>query len=182
MEAKSTVKLTHADYLLFPDDGQRHELLDGEHYVTAAPRLRHQRISQNLSDALSPFARQHRLGSVFVAPLDVILSDHDVVQPDLMFISNERREIEQDWVRGAPDLVVEILSPSTRARDEGLKRRIYEERGVREYWVVDPEAEAVRIWRFEEDPQADPTHLDREAELTTPLLPELRLPVARIFE
>ena len=152
----SPAKLTHADYLRFPDDGLRHELLDGEHFVSPTPRIPHQRISQRLSFAMTAFVGEHGLGEVFVAPLDVILSEHDVLEPDLLFVSEARREILQDWVRGAPDLVVEVLSPSTRSRDLGIKRRIYRDRGVREYWIVDPDAEAVEICRFGSDAAGRP--------------------------
>jgi Uma2 family endonuclease len=141
--ATGTTKLTHADYLLIPDDGMRHELIAGEHFVTPSPSLRHQTVSRNLVRFLDAFVRERRLGEVFFAPLDVILSDFDVVEPDLIFVRQERREILQDWVRGVPDLLVEILSPSNRRHDEVRKRDLYEERGVEEYWIVDPEVECV---------------------------------------
>lgn len=175
-------KLTHDDYLLLPDDGLRHEILDGRHYVTASPVTRHQRVSMNLALLLAAFCREHELGEVLTAPLDVILSRHDVAQPDLVFVSTARSEILQDWVRGAPDLVIEILSPSTRRRDETLKRRIYRERGVLEYWIVDPDAETVKVWNFGGDSPEGPALLTGKAGLTSDLLPGLEIPLGRIFD
>jgi len=116
--ANPGVKLTHDDFLLFPDDGRRHELIDGEHYVTPSPVTRHQRIVGNLFFALRIHLETHPVGEVIGFPLDVILSKHDVVEPDLLYVAKERRDsIFKDWARGAPDLVVEIGSPSTRRRD-----------------------------------------------------------------
>jgi Uma2 family endonuclease len=141
------IRLTYGDYLRFPNDGRRHELIDGEQIVTPTPVLRHQELLGRLFLALGNYLERHPVGEVYTAPLDVILSDHDVVQPDLLFVSNDRRDVLQDWVRGAPDLVVEILSPSTRRTDEVAKRHLYDRFGVREYWVVDPEIEIVKIYR-----------------------------------
>src|SRR5215213_8209437 len=132
-------KLTYEDYVLIPDDGKRHEILDGEHYVTAAPYPRHQAILGELHYWIRAFLAQNRLGRVFFAPVDVLLSRHDIVQPDLLFISNERLTVlTEKNVQGAPDLLVEVLSDSTRRIDEGLKLERYELLEVREYWVVDP--------------------------------------------
>src|SRR5262249_7140524 len=133
------VKLTYEDYLQLPEDGKRHELIDGEHYVTPTPIRKHQAISFNLTGALWSYLQQHAVGRVFAAPFDVIFSNFDVVEPDLLFISNERlAQIETSpWVKGAPDLVVEIGSPGTRKRDETIKKRLYERFGVKEYWIID---------------------------------------------
>src|SRR5688572_26998104 len=115
-------KLTYEDYVLIPEDGRRHEILDGEHYGTASPFIRHQDVVANLHFALSVFNRTHRLGKILLAPTDVILSPHDVVVPDLIFVSNERLGIVGEKnVQGAPDLIVEVLSKGTRQRDESLK-------------------------------------------------------------
>ena len=187
MAVRDTVrrKLTYEDYLLFPEDGQQHEILDGEHYVMPAPSFGHQGISGNLYFALTLFLRQHQLGFVRYAPLDVILSAHDVVEPDLLFISNERAGIIQAAnVQGAPDLVIEILSDSTRRKDETLKRDLYERSGVREYWIVDPQASRVRIFRRSgvRFLAAQEVSAAGKDVLTTPLLPGFQLPVGEIFE
>jgi Uma2 family endonuclease len=179
------VKLTHDDFLLFPDDGQRHELIDGEHYVTPTPILRHQLIVGNLYYGIRTYLESHPIGTAIGVPLDVILSRHDVVEPDLLYVSNERgKQILQDWARGAPDLVVEVSSPSTRRRDETLKLRLYERFGVLEYWFVDSRRDAIVIHRRQGDAFTRPIELSREAGdvLTTPLLPALELPLAQIFK
>jgi Uma2 family endonuclease len=180
-----TAKLTYDDFALFPDDGRRHELIDGEHHVTPAPNLRHQVISRNLFRALDAMAHQERRGQVFYAPLDVVLTRHDVVEPDLIYVSAGRREIlTSPNVQGAPDLVVEILSPSSRRQDELLKRDLYEGSGVAEYWIVDPDAETVKVLRRGDGPLfARPLLLTRRDgdTLTTPLLPGLELPLAAVF-
>jgi Uma2 family endonuclease len=177
-------KLTYEDYLLIPEDGQRHEILDGEHYVTAAPFVRHQRVSSRLHSSLEPWVFERDLGVVLAAPVDVLLSPHDIAQPDLLFISKERRGLLTEAnVQGAPDLVVEILSGSTRGRDERLKHERYERFGVQEYWLVDPERGSIRIFHR----QGDRFHLAASLYvsdgdiLTTPLLPGLAVPLAAIF-
>ena len=124
------VKLTYDDFLLFPDDGQRHELIDGEHYVTPSPNIRHQEISGRLYLLIGTWLNSRRLGKIFYAPLDVRFSMFDVVEPDLLYVSNERAAdlLTGQCVMGSPDLVVEIGSPSTRQRDETIKRRLYRSR------------------------------------------------------
>ena len=180
------VKLTYDDFLLFPDDGKRHELIDGEHYVTPSPTEKHQRIAWNLNGLLWAYLQDHPIGRAFGAPFDVVFSDFDVVEPDLLFVSAERCDavLTDQNVRGAPDLVIEIGSPSTRKRDETIKRRLYERFGVSEYWVVDPELDTIKIYRQSGEGYQRVAELTLEAGdiLTTPLLPDLRLPLSKIFE
>ena len=183
--ASSGVKLTYDDFLLFPDDGKRHELIDGEHYVTPTPILRHQAILGRLYLHIATYLKREPRGRLFFAPLDVILTRFDVVEPDLLYVSRDRcADILKDWVRGAPDLVVEVGSPSTRKRDETIKRTLYEREGVVEYWVVDPEIDVVRVYRRSGDRFERPAELSRAAGdvLTTALLPGLELPLSEIFE
>jgi Uma2 family endonuclease len=185
MRTGPTVKLTYDDFLLFPDDGQRHELIDGEHYVTPSPSTPHQRIVGNLYFALRTHLTGHSIGEVFLAPFDIVFSRFDVVEPDLLYMSNERRAeiLTPQHVRGAPDLVVEVGSPGTRRRDETIKKRLFERAGVSEYWIVDPDLDVVRVYRREGDVYARPRELSREAGdvLTTPLLPGLELRLDEIF-
>lgn len=139
------IKFTYEDYVNAPED-KRYELLDGELLMTPAPAEIHQRISILLGWKLLQFVTENDLGRVYQAPFDVVLSDMDVVQPDLLFISNARAHIVTAAnVQGAPDLVVEILSPSTAERDRTLKRRLYARHGVSEYWIVDTEAGSVEV-------------------------------------
>jgi Uma2 family endonuclease len=184
--ASDRVKLTYEDLVALPDDGMRHELIDGEHYVTPAPTWPHQFIAGNLYLLIGNYVRERRLGVVLFAPFDVVFSRYDVVEPDLVYFSTDRfKEVVGDKnAQGAPDLAIEILSPSTRRRDEIIKRRLYERNGVPEYWVVDPELEAVKVYRLVEGTyqKAGELSLEDDAVLTTPLLPDLTLPLAAIFE
>ncbi len=140
-----TIKFTYQDYRNAPED-KRYELLDGDLVVVPAPKEVHQRVLMNLSYLLLQFIRQAKSGHFYVAPFDVVLSDTDVVQPDLLFVSNERSHIITDEnIQGAPDLVVEILSPSTAERDRTYKRALYAKYGVGEYWLVDTDAKSVTV-------------------------------------
>jgi Uma2 family endonuclease len=141
-------KFTYEDFFHFPDDGKRHEIIDGEHYVTPSPNTKHQAVSMNLAAILWTYLKEHPIGAVFAAPFDVVFSDFDVVEPDVFYISRERAGVlTEKQMRRAPDLVVEILSPGTRKTDEVTKRRLYERSGVNEYRVVDPELDAIKIYR-----------------------------------
>ena len=134
----TAIKFTYRDYVNTPED-KRYELLDGELILSEAPSRNHQGSQVNIGSPLYVFVRSNGLGVVYFAPRDVVLTDTDVVQPDLMFISNERLHIDTEReVRGAPDLVVEILSPSTSGRDRTFKRALYAKHGVKEYWLVEP--------------------------------------------
>jgi Uma2 family endonuclease len=195
----SKVRLTYQDLRRLPDDNLLHELIDGVHYVTPAPRPKHQRVSGNLHfriagylDVLRPGregCREHPLGRVYYAPLDVVFTEHDCVEPDLIYISREReaRQMTEDNLEGAPDLVIEILSPSTKRRDQGIKHRLYERFEVSEYWIVDPERETVRIYRLEGGRLQLAHELSRQEgapvpDLYTPLLPGLAISLERIFD
>jgi Uma2 family endonuclease len=178
------VKFTYEDYLLFPDDGKRHELIDGEHYVTPAPKTKHQKISVNLTTAIATFLKHQKIGEIFAAPCDVVLSDLDVVEPDLLFVSSARASIiTEKNIQGAPDLVVEILSDGTRKTDEIIKRKLYEGHGIPEYWIVDPELETVKIYRIVGQGYHRVAELSREVNdtLATPLLPGLQINLSEIF-
>jgi Uma2 family endonuclease len=130
------IKLTYEDYLLLPEDRNRYEILDGELNVTPAPTTKH--------------VREHRTGKVFSAPIDVVLDESTIVQPDIIFISKEREEIiTEKNVQGAPDLVIEILSPNTAKIDRLRKMQIYLRYGVKHYWLIDPDTEALEIYKLE---------------------------------
>ena len=184
-QAALLTKLTYEDFLGFPEDGRRHELIDGDHYVSPSPNTKHQRLVLNLAAALVGFTRPRSLGQVFCAPMDVVLSDFDVVEPDVLFVARERLSIiTEDNLIAAPDLMVEVLSDSTRRRDEITKRHLYERFGVREYWVVDPQIDVVKVYRLEGERllKKEELSLEERGTLTTPLLPGLEIPVERIFE
>jgi Uma2 family endonuclease len=183
--AGTGVKLTYDDFVLFPDDGMRHELIDGEHYVTPSPNRKHQKVSGNLHLLIGNWLEDHPIGQLFYAPFDVVFSKFDVVEPDMLYMSNERASqvLTQANVQGAPEIVIEIGSPGTRKRDETIKRHLYERAGVSEYWVVDPELDVVRVYRRGAEGFERPLELTAESGdvLITPLLPGLPLPLARIF-
>ena len=180
-------RLTYDDFLLFPDDGKRHEIIDGEHYVTPSPNLRHQVLVGRLHFDIESWLRRHsRAGQVFLSPLDVIFTRWDIVEPDLLFVAHDQAEIltEQN-VQGPPALVVEILSRGTRKRDESIKLQLFDRGGVREYWLVDPERDRVTVWRRQpEGAFTRVAELWREQRdvLTTPLMPQLTIPLVQLFE
>ena len=185
MTQVAPVQFTYEDFLLFPDDGKRHELIDGDHYVSPSPRTNHQIVSWNLVVLLDRFLASHPLGKMFCAPLDVVLSDLDVVEPDLFYVSSARSEIiTDDNIQGAPDLVVEILSPSSRKTDEIVKRKLYERHGILEYWIVDPELSMVKVYRLVSGRYSRVAELSHEAGdcLTSDQFQGLSLPLADIFE
>ncbi len=178
----ASLKYTHADLLQMPDDGKRREIIDGELYVTPSPLNYHQKILFNITLAFGNFLESNPLGELRFAPLDVILSDHNILEPDLLLVLNEHKNILQDWVRGAPDLVIEILSPTTEARDRGIKLKAYARYGVGEYWIVDPVAQVVEVYRL----TAEGFHLAatyaKGMSVETPLLPGFSLAVDSIFK
>lgn len=132
--------LTYDDYLQFPNDGRRYEILEGVLYMTPAPVPKHQKVSINLEFLLYAYVTAHDLGEVYHAPIDVVLSRTNVTQPDIIFIGRERLDrITAKNVSGAPDLVVEILSPSTSQTDRLVKAQIYARYGVSYYWLLDPD-------------------------------------------
>lgn len=180
------VKLTCDDYVLFPEDGMQHELIDGVHHVTPPPNTRHQSVLGDVFGFLWLYLQGNPIGRVYPAPFDVLFSQFDVVQPDILYMSNATaaRVITPLNVQGAPDLVIEVASPRTRRRDATLKYDLYERSGVAEYWIVDPEANVVRIHRNESGRFGSAIELSRESGdmLTTPLLPGFELPLTRLFQ
>ena len=152
MERMALSQITWQDVQQLPDDGKRREAIEGELYVTPAPSFRHQRISQRLEQALLELLERPGHGLVVHAPIGVAFpSTSEGVQPDIVCVSGARRGVICDeGIRGAPDLVIEILSPTTAHRDRGVKRKLYERQGVEQYWIVDPDTESVEIWTFGE--------------------------------
>ncbi len=146
--------ITWQDVQQMPDDGNRYEAIEGDLYVTPAPTTRHQRVSKRLLYALDRILERPGLGEVFIAPYGVEFpATGEGVQPDIVFVSGERRDIvAAAGIVGAPDLVVEVLSPSTASRDRTIKLRLYERHGVREYWIVDSDENAIDVWRFGKEP------------------------------
>lgn len=177
-------RLSYEDYLLFPEDGLRHELIGGEHFVAPSPSRKHQRTVLRVGSLFESFLEANPYGEILLAPFDVVLTAHDVVQPDLLFISSERADIcTEQGTGGAPDLVIEVLSPRTRKMDQTLKLDLYEREGVREYWLLDPDRKTARVYRRGGERFVPLPDLSAAAGalLETPLVPGLVIPLAKIF-
>ncbi len=173
---------TYQDYVSWPDDGRRYELYDGEVYVVPSPSVQHQRTSRRLVLALQRFVDEHHLGEVFSAPLDVVLAVDTVVQPDVLFVSAERSVIvEEACIAGAPDLVIEILSPGTARRDRITKLQLYCRYGVRECWLVDPQAQTIEVLSLSAAGARSMGLYGPGDEVASTVLPGLRLPVTAVF-
>lgn len=182
-ETKTAVRYTYADYQALPDDGPRYELIGGELIMAAAPLTRHQIILVNLLVILDGYVRSRRSGRVLCAPIDVHLSDHDVVQPDIVFISAAHADrIVRVGIEGPPDLCVEILSEGTRKLDLDRKRRLYAEHGAGEYWVFDPDADTATVWRLREDAVKPAATFTRTDTMTSAMFPGLEIRLGEVFE
>ena len=175
------IKFTYEDYLNTPDD-KRYELIDGELILAPAPRRDHQRVDMRLGWRLGMFVEENGLGVVYSAPRDVVFSNTDIVQPDLMFISNERMHIDTEAeVWGGPDLVVEILSPSTAARDRTAKRALYAEHDVSEYWIADPDVRTIAVMLLGEQGFETVAVYGEGDTLVSPTLPGFSILVDEVF-
>ena len=177
-------RLTYDDFVQFPDDGLRHEIIDGVHYVTASPNLRHQRLVGRLHAAFVLYLREHpEAGEAFLSPFDVVFTQFDVVEPDLLFVAADQQDIlTEKHVRGAPAIVIEIFSPTTQTRDERIKYQLFAREGVREYWLVDPDGNRVAVCRRAADgsfPRL--VELGTTDTLTTPLLPGFAIVLEDLF-
>jgi Uma2 family endonuclease len=176
-------KLTYQDLRAMPDDGKRYELIDGEVSMTPSPNRRHQEIVGKLHVLLYAFVQKRDLGKIYLAPLDVVFDESNVVQPDLVFIRKERLSILKDaGVFGAPDLAIEVLSPGTAKFDRETKLQVYARAGVPELWYVDPEAESVEILNLtDEHHYALTAHLSDDKALVSAALPGIPLTLRQIF-
>ena len=178
---RSQIKFTYEDYKHTPED-KRYELLDGELIMVLAPRTAHQRTSRDILIPINTFVAENDLGEVFIAPCDVVLSDTDVVQPDLLFVSKERSHIiNEDNIRGAPNLVIEILSPSTAQRDRTLKRTLYALHGVPEYWQADTDAKIAMVLTLDDGEYKVAGIYGEGQMLVSPLLQGFTLEIDKIF-
>lgn len=176
-----TTGLTYEDLERFPDDNLRREIIGGELYVTAAPGGRHQDAVLELGARFLAWTRE-RGGKVYVAPRDVFLSDHDVVEPDVVFVREEHTDrIEERVVRGPPDLVVEVSSPSTRRLELVRKLQLYEAFHVPEYWYVDLDADRIEVYLLEGGRYGKPTLVTRRDTLETPQAPGLTIGVGEVL-
>ena len=179
--AATRPRKTVDDYLALPDD-VRAELLEGDLYVTPAPRPDHQRVAGRGLRALAPFVERAALGELFIAPVDVYLPSGDIVQPDLVFVATGQAAIvRDDAIRGAPRLLVEVLSRSHPERDRIVKHALYARNGVAEYWIVDPDARSVEVFVLAGERYEPRGWYTQSARIVSPSLPGLDLPVSRLF-
>jgi len=180
MALHTTSPYTYDDFVTFPDDGQRYELIDGEVYVTPAPNTRHQDIVVRLVHRIATHLDAHGGGRVYVAPTDVVLSNTNVVEPDVVFLTDaEIAKITRPNIQGSPSLAIEVLSDPR--HDRVRKGRLYARFGVPEYWVVDPDSDRVEVHRLEGADYPPPTIFEAGSTLTTDLLPGLAIDVAALL-
>lgn len=180
-EPATKTKLTYADYARTPED-ERWELIDGELIMAAAPTTAHQMIQSETGGPVWAFVKERDLGWGFYSPIDVVLSDYDVVQPDLVFVSKERESvITRANIRGAPDLAVEILSQSTARRDRRDKFDLYERHGVGEYWLADPELRMFWVFVLRNGKFVESGRYGEGDRLISPTLAGFELDLSEVF-
>jgi Uma2 family endonuclease len=175
--------LTYDDYVELPDDGNRYEILDGELHVTPAPASRHQIASIELSTILNVFVRANRLGRVLTAPTDVIFADTTIAQPDILFVRAERQSIiTERAVEGAPDLLVEILSPGTSRWDRTIKAAVYARYDVSYYWLLDPDLRTIELYENDRSSYRLVARESGGAVIRTPLFPGPDIALTEIWD
>jgi len=176
------VTLTYEDYAQLPDDGRRYEIIEGVLYVSPSPSTRHQIAAVELTTTLNVHVRSRRLGRVIAAPMDVLLSPVSVVQPDILYISRARRHILTEAnVQGAPDLVVEVISPSSTATDQTTKRQLYAQYGVPHYWVVHPINRWVRAFELRGADYVVVAEANGDQKFTAPPFTDLAIPLSQLW-
>jgi len=176
------VVLTYEDYCQLPNDGRRYEILAGEIAVTPAPSPRHQELLLNLARLLDEHVRSRSLGKVYVAPIDVILAQTSVVQPDLVFVGSERLFLVSNrGIEGPPDLAVEVLSPTTEAQDRGTKLQLYARYGIPHCWLIDPDSRGFQVYELAGTAYRLVADLTGAAEFAPARFPGLTLPLNSLW-
>ena len=174
--------ITVSDYEALPETGPRYQLVEGELIMTPAPDRYHQEISGRIEFLLRKYLEDHPIGKLYDAPFDVYLSETNVFQPDILFIAKKRLAIlSRRGAEGAPNLVVEILSPRTAGIDTGAKKKMYAQSGAGELWIVDPETKQVQIYELKIDPEFPKAAYREGEQFSSPLFPGLEIDVAEIF-
>lgn len=172
---------TVEDYAALPE-GAPFQLINGKLVYMSSPKKNHQQVSMNLAVSIGAFVKNNKLGKVFHAPFDVHLDKQNIYQPDLLFVSKERQDIIEDWVKGAPDFVIEILSWSTKLKDEGEKMESYGKFGVREYWLVDPAKQWVEVYQNNDGKLVLKEKFEKTGTLHSLTIEGLSLQLSNIFE
>ena len=182
LQTKSPL-ITRHYYQEMPEGPPYFQVIEGPLVMSPSPNTFHQDVVVNLSYLLRRYLDRKPVGIVCVAPLDVYLSDVNVYQPDVIFISNARRSIVTErGIEGAPDLVVEILSPGTARYDRGSKRKIYARTGVKELWLVDPDVKAIQVYQLDRNAETPSATHGATAIFKSALLPGLRIKAAAVFK
>jgi Uma2 family endonuclease len=182
MAVRRGVRFLATDIWDTPDDGKRYEVIDGELYVTPPPKWSHQRGLSKLHIRLGAWIYDNNLGEMVEAPVGVVLDEHNGLQPDIVYVSRERLHIiSERGVEGAPDLVVEALSPSTRARDKGVKMRRYAAAGVSHYWQLDPRTEFLDAYRLIEQDYELTGRYGPGSVFRPELFPGLEIPIDELW-
>src|SRR5262245_13481611 len=175
-------RVTYAELQQWPDDGRRYELYDGEVVEVPAPILRHQRVAMHVADVLREYEEQSG-GVIVIAPFDIVLSEHNVLQPDVVFFRADRRHLLDTWgpARVRPDLAVEVLSPGTQSRDRGRKMELLARFGLPEYWIVDPAKNTIEIYALRDGVFVLAGAADASQHVESPTLTGLAFAASRIF-
>ena len=182
METAAIPLHTVENYKILPETGPRYQLIEGDLYMAPAPNRYHQDISRNLEYILLDYLEEHPIGKLYHAPFDVYLDEYDVFQPDIIFVSNARLTILTDaGAEGAPDFVVEILSPKTARLDRANKRRVYARTGVQELWIIAPEPRTIEVYLLPQDAAAPYMVHGDQARFESALFPGLQFDAAKIF-
>jgi len=182
MSSVQMAPLTVEDYRLLPETGPRYQLIEGDFYMAPAPNRFHQHIVINLGVLIYNYLQTHPIGYVFTAPFDVQFDELNVHQPDIVFVSNDNDILTDAGAEGAPDFIVEILSPKTAHLDKKSKRRVFARSGVKEFWLVDPDTKLIHVYFLQKNPERPAATYTEKDTFTSPHFPGLKFKAARIFK
>ena len=175
-------KYTYEDYLKLPE-GAPYQLINGELVMSPSPTTYHQIIANNISTLLTQYVRKNKFGTILFSPIDVYFEKHETYQPDIIFVSKERKEIiGEKKIEGAPDLVIEILSESNAYYDLKHKKNIYEKYGVKEYWIVDPIEKSVEVFESKEKKFTLIDRKEEKGKIKSKIFTGLKIQVEEIFK
>jgi Uma2 family endonuclease len=183
MKAVAMAPLTVDDYRVLPEGGPRYQLIEGDLFTAPAPNRYHQDISGNLHLLLGKYLEKHPIGKLYAAPFDVYLDDVNVHQPDLVFVSNRNKSIlTHAGTEGAPDLVIEILSPKTAELDKRPKRRVFARAGVKELWIIEPDAKLIHVYQLQKDAEHPAASFSEKDTFSSKQFPGLKIKGANVFK
>ncbi len=175
--------LTVEDYRLLPDAGPRYQLIEGDLFMAPAPNRYHQDISGNIFLILAKYLEKRPIGKLYTAPFDVYFDEINVHQPDLVFVSKKNRSVlTYAGAQGAPDFLVEILSPKTAELDKKPKRRVFARSGVKELWIIDPEKKLIRVYHLQKDAERPAATYSEKDTFASPQFPGLKIKGAKVFK